>query len=264
MLRVLKIRVNGRGPQADAGNSSGGILQSDGAGRRTRGERQSEERVGAQPGNDVGGGILGHDRIRGADRGLPILKRIPGEADARLKVLVVGLVGLGRGNKRATGHVEIREASGGFRGGGIPGEAETDVESEVRLPPEAILHKDIVRRLQDLVVAGTELIGEGVGPVVEEVGEGSEIKTSDVFRNVVVVGAPDFSAKRKGVPAPEPAQSVIQHNGGIATALWFAGRAAKPQRSRHIDEWQTRANGRACWQDDVKRGRIQQPVGSKG
>ena len=119
-------------------------------------ERHGEKRVRAKARNDVDGRCLGHDGIGGADRGLAVLERIPGEANAGLKILVIRMVGLPRRNQGAGGGIEIGEAARGFRWRGVPTITESDVESEVRPPFEAVLGKDVIGRLQNLVVSRAE------------------------------------------------------------------------------------------------------------
>src|SRR5207248_11099867 len=72
--------------------------------------------------------------------------------------------------------------------------------------------------------------------------------------------APNFSAKSKGVPALEPAQSVIQDAGGVAAALRFARWATKAQSAGDVDKGQAAGNGRACRHADIEFRRVQKTI----
>ena len=151
-IHVVEIGVNGRGTQADAGACREGVLQSDAARRRTEGERHSEQRIGAEPGNNIGCWVLSHNGVSRADRGLAIFERIPGKADARLQVLVVRVIGLAGLNQRAGCLVKVCEAIDCFRRSGVPGVTEANVQCEVGFPFEAVLGKNVISGLKDLVI----------------------------------------------------------------------------------------------------------------
>src|SRR5258708_33012637 len=98
------------------------------------------------------------------------------------------------------------------------------VDGEVGSPFKAVLGKDVVGGLQNLVVAGAELIGEGICFVRQEVPQCSEGKAANVFGNIVVVGAPDFSPQREGMGAFQPAKGVVQDASRVTPPSWFPSR----------------------------------------
>ena len=55
----------------------------------------------------------------------------------------------------------------------------------------------------------------------QEVRQRAEREASDVLRDIIVVSAPKLAAKRERVAPLEPADLIIEHHGGIATALRF-------------------------------------------
>jgi hypothetical protein len=104
------------------------------------------------------------------------------------------MVGLLSRDQCAAGRVEICEAARRLRGAGVPGVTEAYINREVCFPLEAVLSKHVVRGLQDLVISRTQQIRKRIGFIREEVCKRRKVETSYVFRDVVVVRAPNFPA----------------------------------------------------------------------
>src|ERR1700733_9632148 len=259
ILRVHIVEIGSKraGTQADAGDGGGRILQSDRVGGGADADGQSEGRIAAERADDVGGGILAQDRIGGANGSLAVLEWIPGEADARFEILVVGVEGMSSGDERAGCEIEIREAAQGFGWRRIPLVAQAEIDGEVGAPFEAILREYAVRGLQDAVISSAEQDGEGGGLIGEEISHGGKRETADILGDVVVVGAADFAAEGHGVAILQPAESVVQHNGSVTATLWLAGRAAEIHVAGDVDVWNADADGRAGGKGDIKVRGIQ-------
>src|SRR5712692_3466647 len=110
----LKLGLTAAGPKLTPPNGGRRILQRNAVGGRSSGDRQGERRVGTEPGDNVRGGILRHDGVGGAHRGLTVFEGVPGEADTRLEVLVVRTIGLRRGNQGSCCAIKIRKVIDGF------------------------------------------------------------------------------------------------------------------------------------------------------
>src|SRR5260370_13785312 len=135
---------------------------------------------------------------------------------------------------------------------------------KVRLTVEAVLSKDIVRRLKNFVLPGAELIGELTGAICKEVSERRKSKTSHVLGDVVVVGAPNLSSEGESVSALEPAQRVIENTRGVPAALRFPSRTSKTERIPGVEERQPNGRRRASRHSDVELRRVQQCIGREG
>src|SRR5260370_8676873 len=96
----------------------------------------------------------------------------------------------------------------------VPRVSQADIKCEVGLPLEAILRKGVVRGLENLVISRAELDRERLSVPVQEVlhranSRGVEREASHVERNVVVVGAPNFTTKVEGMPPSHPTHTII-------------------------------------------------------
>src|SRR6202035_5991898 len=101
--------IDGRGTEPPAADGCRWILERNRTGSGANGNRHGKRRVSAQTRNNVDSRILRQDRVSSAHGSLAVLERIPREADAWLKVHVVGVIGLIRRNQRARGAVEVRK-----------------------------------------------------------------------------------------------------------------------------------------------------------
>ena len=156
-VHIGEIRSDSGRTETGADDRSGRIFRGDAVGGGIGRDGKSKGRIAAHERNDIGGGVLSHERISGTNGHLAVVAGIPGEPNAWLEEKVVLLIRLRSGDQTSGGGIEIGEAIASFGGSGVPGVPKTDIDSEVWFPAETVLRENIVGRLKDAVVARAEL-----------------------------------------------------------------------------------------------------------
>src|SRR6202008_2461015 len=99
--------------------------------------------------------------------------------------------------------------------------------------------------------------GEVGGFIREEIRHRGKRKAADVLSDIVVVGAANFSTEGHGVTPLQPAQSVIQHAGGISASLRFTNWSPEIRVAEYVNIRNSHTHGGARGKSDIKIGRIQ-------
>src|SRR5205085_2896651 len=200
---VVEAMVNGRGREACGARDGERVVEANGS---AEGERGCERRVGARGRDEVGDGLVNEYCVSAAQRCLAVAPRVPSEAYARLKVLVVGVID-GRDafvdlHERARGRVEDDEAVVALSGRHVPVVSKAQIERQVGPELEAVARERAPSALRDGAGTVAERDGEGVCVAGDEGCDRGEDELAVVEVEVVVEEASELAAELERVVAP--------------------------------------------------------------
>ena len=200
----------------------GGASHADGvvqAYRSAEDQRHGQRRVPARAAHHARHGLIDEDRISPTNHYVTVVKRIPGETESWLKVVVVLVVSVieihAGAEQRGLALVKNNESVVAFAGRHIPLVPYAKFESQIRSPPVTVLHEKTERTLGDAAGLIAQRHAERVRGAIEEGGNGREVERTCPLSKVVVEKLPVFTAKLDRVFPEQPGQRIRGDEGGV-------------------------------------------------
>src|SRR5262249_43391694 len=169
-----------------------------------------ERRVGRQPGNYVRHRLIGKDSISPAHQGFAVSERVPGEADARLEVLVALIVDRvetrSEAHKRTRALIECHETVVALGRRHKPLVAESKLQGQSSVQLVVVLSEEAERASPDTRRYIADRDGKGVGVSVQEVSRVGEAEGAGGLVGIVVVETAELAAEFERMSATQIVQ----------------------------------------------------------
>ena len=209
--------VHGLGGKTGGASYVNGIVETNRAGE---GKRDGHRRVRARACHHARHGLVHEDCVGCAHRRPAVFEWIPGEAETRLKVLVVlviDLIDVGANSyERGAVRVEDNEAVVALGRRHVPLVTQAKLERQVRPQLIVVLHEEAERTLGDAASLIAECYAERVRRAIKERGDGRKVEQAGSHPEIIVEKLSVLAAGLEYVSPTEITDSVGNNKGRVA------------------------------------------------